>query len=292
MLSPDSRPLAPPIPPHIAGPARQPVRVIAVTGGKGGVGKSNVAVNLALALTQAGQKTLLLDTDLALANVDVLLGLSPTYTLADVIEGRCHLADVIMEGPRGLAVVPAASGRRRMAELKPAEHAGLIHAFSELDRPLDTMVVDTAAGISDSVLTFAQAAHDVVVVVCNEPASITDAYAIIKVLSRERGVRRVHVLANMSQYEGEGVELFRKLSRVTERFLDVALDFAGCIPHDDWLRRAVQRQQAVTEAFPASPSAVAFRELARRAAKWQGHAGSDGGLEFFIERRLGAGAAA
>lgn len=279
--------------PSNAAAATHPPRVIAVTGGKGGVGKSNIAINLAMSMVQAGHRTLLLDTDLALANVDVLLGLSPTLTLADVIEGNCGLADVIMEGPRGLLVVPAASGRRRMAELKPAEHAGLIHAFSELAVPLDCMVVDTAAGISDSVLTFAQASHDILVTVCNEPTSITDAYAIIKVLSRERGVRRLRVLANMTHYEGEGRELFTKLNKVSERFLDVVLDYAGAIPHDEWLRRSVQRQQAVTEAFPASPSAVAFRELARRLARAvPDTVPAHGGLEFFLERRLGSGVAA
>lgn len=271
---------------------RKPVRVIAVTGGKGGVGKTNVSVNLAMALAAAGQRTLLLDTDLALANVDVLLGLSPTFTLADVIEGRCTLADAIIEGSRGLGVVPAASGRRHMTELQPAEYVGLIRAFSDLDRPLDVMVVDTAAGISDSVLTFSQAAQDVIVTVCNEPASITDAYAIIKVLSRERGVQRVHVLANMTHYPSEGKDLFDKLYKVSERFLDVILSYAGAIPHDDWLRRAVQRQQAVVEAFPASASAVAFRELARRTIQWQAPAGPRGGVEFFIERLVGSGAAA
>ena len=261
-----------------------PVRVVAVTGGKGGVGKTTVAVNLATALADSGRRTLLLDADLGLANVDVLLGLTPTYTLADVVDGRCSVEDTIIEGPRGLAVVPAASGRRRMADLGPAEHVGLVRAFSELKRDLDVMVVDTAAGLSDSVMTFAQAAQEIIVVVCNEPASITDAYALIKLLSHERGVRRVQVLPNMVRSLAEGRELFNKLVRVTERFLDVTVNLLSAVPYDDWMKRAIQRQQAVVEAFPSSPSAQALLGVARRIDQWSAPAGPRGNVEFFVER--------
>jgi len=267
-----------------AGP--KPVRVICVTGGKGGVGKTSVSVNLAVAMADAGRHVLLLDADLGLANVDVLLGLTPRFTLADVIEGRCTLQDTLLEGPHGLAIVPAASGKRKMAELSAPEQVGLIRAFSELDRDLDVLVIDTAAGISDSVLTFAQAAQDVILVVCNEPASITDAYALIKVLSRERGVTRVHVLANMVRSPAEGRELFDKLARVTDRFLDVTISLLGIIPHDVWLRRSIQRQQAVVEAFPASPSAHALRGVARRIDQWTAPSGPRGPVEFFVERMV------
>lgn len=263
-----------------------PVRVIAVASGKGGVGKTSVSVNLAMSLQNAGQRTLLLDTDLGLANVDVMLGLSPRFTLSDVFAGRCELADTIIEGPGGLLVVPAASGKRHMTELTPAQHVGLVHAFSQLDTELDVMVVDNAAGISDSVLTFCQAAQDVIVVVCDEPASVTDAYALIKVLSRERGVTRVQVLANQVGHPSEGRQLFEKLERVTAKFLDVTLNYLGAIPRDEWLRRAIQRQEAVVDAFPAAPSSMAFREIARRAGQWQTPAGPRGHVEFFMERLI------
>ncbi|GIX36222.1 MAG: cobyrinic acid a,c-diamide synthase [Lysobacteraceae bacterium] len=274
-------------------PARPQVRSLAVTGGKGGVGKTTVAVNLALALADAGRRTLLLDTDLGLANVDVLLGLTPRFTLADVVAGRCSIEETLLEGPKGLLVVPAASGKRHMTELSPAEHVGLIRAFSELDRPLEHLVIDTAAGLGESVLTFSQAAHEIIVVVCNEPASITDAYALIKVLSRERGVARMHVLANMTRSAGEGRELFDKLSRVTDRFLDVQLEFLGAVPHDEWMRRAIQRQQPVLQAFPASASAMALKALAEKVARWPAPSGARGHIEFFVERQVaGAGVAA
>ncbi|NLW97851.1 MinD/ParA family protein [Luteimonas wenzhouensis] len=261
-----------------------PVRVIAVASGKGGVGKTSVSVNLAAAMVAAGQRTLLLDTDLGLANVDVMLGLAPRHTLADVFADRCELRDTVIQAPNGLMVVPAASGKRHMTELTPAQHVGLVHAFSQLDLDLDVMVVDNAAGIADGVLTFCQAAQDVIVVVCDEPASVTDAYALIKVLSRDRGVARVQVLANQVQDQREGRQLFDKLERVSSRFLDVTLNYLGAIPRDEWLRRAVQRQEPVVDAFPSAPSSVAFRDIARRSRQWQSPAGARGHVEFFLER--------
>ncbi|MDL5366709.1 P-loop NTPase [Xanthomonas sp. NCPPB 2654] len=270
-----------------------PVRTIAVTGGKGGVGKTNISVNLSMALADMGKRTLLLDADLGLANVDVVLGLTPKFTLGDLVAGRCTLEEVIIDMPNGLMVVPAASGRRHMAELPPAQHVGLVNVFSELQRELDVMVIDTAAGITDSVLTFCQAAQDAVVVVCDEPASITDAYALIKVLSRERGVDRVQIVANMVRDLNEGRLLYDKLSRVCEKFLgDVSLNYLGCVPQDDWLRLAVQRQQPVVKAYPSSPSAQAIAEIARRTARWQAPTAPRGNVEFFVERIIQRGVAA
>ena len=288
MPSPEPLPMPASLPPPL-----KPVRTLAVTGGKGGVGKSSVSVNLGIALADLGRRTLLLDADLGLANVDVLLGLSPRYTLADLVAGRCGLEDVLVEGPGGLLIVPAASGRRHMAELRPIEHAGLVHMFDELQRELDVMLIDTAAGITDSVLTFCQAAQDAVVVVCDEPASLTDAYALIKVLCRERGVDRVQVVANMVRSANEGRALYEKLSRVCERFIgDVSLNYLGAVPNCDWLRMSVQRQQAVVRAYPGSPSARALVEIARRAARWEAPLAPRGHVEFFVERMLRQGAPA
>ena len=289
-MSPDYLPItgSPPAP-QLAG-ALRPVRVMAVTGGKGGVGKTNISVNLAVAFAGMGKRTLLMDADLGLANIDVVLGLSPRFTLADLVAGRCVLQEVLVAGPDGLLIVPASSGFRHMAELLPAQHVGLVNVFSELQDELDVMVVDTAAGITDSVLTFCQAAQDAVVVVCDEPASITDAYALIKVLSRERGVDRVHVVANMVRDANEGRKLYEKLARVCERFLgDVALHYLGAVPQDEWLRRAVQRQQAVVTAYPGSPSARAISEIARLAARWNPPTGNRGNVEFFVERMISRG---
>jgi flagellar biosynthesis protein FlhG len=268
--------------------ASRPVKVIAVTGGKGGVGKTTVSANLAVAIAAQGRDVMLVDADLGLANVDVVLGLNTRFHLGHVVSGECALEDAIVTGPHGLQIVPAASGIKRMANLSDTEQAGIIRAFSDLYHRVDVMIVDTAAGLHDSVLTFSQAAQHVLVVVCDEPASITDAYALIKVLSREHGVRRFQILANQTRRSGEGPELFQKISRVCDRFLNVTLEFAGSVPFDDYLRRAVQRQSAVVEAYPASISSVALKNLAVKADKWSVPQGARGHLEFFVERMVGA----
>ncbi|PLW84440.1 cobyrinic acid a,c-diamide synthase [Kineobactrum sediminis] len=261
--------------------------VITVASGKGGVGKTNVSVNLAVALAMKGNKTWLFDADLGLANVDVLLGLSPQRTLAHVLEGDCDLNDIVLTGPEGVRIIPASSGVQRMAELSLTESSGLIHAFSELGTDVDVLIVDTAAGINQSVTMFAAAAHEVLVVVCNEPASITDAYALIKVLSREHGVQHVQVLANMVRSSVEGRELYQKIARVTDRYLDITVRYAGFVPHDEFLRRALQRQEPVITAYPACRATQAFKKLAEATATWRGRKGPQGQIEFFLEQALG-----
>lgn len=262
----------------------EPVRVIAVTGGKGGVGKTSISVNLAAALAAAGRRVMLLDGDLGLANVDVFLGLSPRYTLAHVLAGERTLDEILIDAPQGFKVVPAASGLANLANLDAAAHLALVQAFSSLASRLDALIVDTAAGIAHGVTQFSQAAQHVLVVICDEPASLTDAYALVKVLSKQHGVTRFRVVANMARTRGAGSELFRRFERVTGRFLDVVLDYAGEIPEDESLRRSIRSQRPVTEAYPGSPAALAFKNLAGRADKWPLPAGPRGNLEFFVER--------
>ncbi|MFB4204175.1 Flagellum site-determining protein YlxH [wastewater metagenome] len=262
----------------------KPVKVVAVASGKGGVGKTNVSVNLASALAREGRGVMLFDADLGLANVDVLLGLSPKRNLAHVLDGEAGLEEVLLEGPEGIHIVPASSGTQRMAELSGAEHAGLIRSFSELAVDLDYLFVDTAAGISDSVMSFARAAREVLVVVCDEPSSLTDAYALIKVLNRDHGVQRFHMVANRVPGPREGQNLYGKLARVLDRFLDVTLEYLGAVPEDDRLRAAVQRQRAVVSMYPSCPSARAFQALAARLEQWPLPSRADGQLEFFVER--------
>ena len=263
-----------------------PVRVIAVTSGKGGVGKTSVSVNLAVAMAQAGKKVMLLDGDLGLANIDVMLGLQPSYNLAHVLEGKCTLEETLLRGPAGVMVVPASSGKRHMAELSPLQNAGLVQAFSELSCPLDVLIVDTAAGIADSVITFSQASQEVIVVVSGDPTSLTDAYALIKVLNRGKGVDRVQVLVNAVRDAKEAKEVYDNLRRVAERFLDITLNFIGWIPADDWLKRAVKRQRAVVDLYPNCAASEAFRQLAKQTDTLGIPKGARGNLEFFVERLI------
>ncbi len=261
----------------------QPVQVIAVTGGKGGVGKTSVSVNLATVLA-ARRRVVLLDGDLGLANADVFLGLSPRYTLAHVISGERTIDEVLIRAPQGFHVVPAASGAADLASMGAAEHLGLVRAFSSLAAQLEVLIVDTAAGIAQGVQQFSQAAQHVLVVICDEPASLTDGYALIKVLSRQHDVKRFRVLANRARRPGAGRELFQRFERVTTRFLDVVLEFAGEIPEDECLQRSVREQRPVCDLYPGSPSAQAFKKLAQAADTWPVPPGPRGNIEFFVER--------
>jgi len=275
----------PPAELRTAEPAAQ-VQVIAVTGGKGGTGKTSIAVNLATAFAQLGRRTMLLDGDLGLANVDVLLGLAPRYTLEHVLKGERTLEEVILETPAGVRVVPASSGVARMASLSLSEQHGIVQAFSTLPGPPQVLIIDTAAGIAEQVLQFCQAAQQVLVVLRDEPTSLTDTYALIKVLSRDRGVRRFHVVTNLTRQAEQGQIAFRRLQRVTDRYLEVVLDHAGDIPEDSALQRSVQAQRAVMEAFPGCPAARALKMLAHTAGQWPCPAGPNGRIEFFMERLL------
>lgn len=263
-----------------------PIRAVAVTGGKGGVGKTNVSVNLGVAAAEMGKKVMLLDADLGLANIDVVLGLHPEYDLSHVMRGERNLGEILVEGPAGMKVIPGASGVQSLAELSTAEHTGLIRAFSEVAGDTELMIIDTAAGISDTVLSFSRASHEIVVVVCDEPASITDAYAIIKLLHRDYGHQRFRILANMVRSAQEGRELYNKMCRVTDRYLDVTLGFMGAVPFDDSLRKAVRSQRPVVQAFPRSRIAQVFRNLAKKIDTWPQPGGANGQVQFFVERLI------
>ena len=264
----------------------KPVRVFAVTSGKGGVGKTNISVNLGVALAEFGHKVALFDADMGLANVDILLGLQPRFNFSHVLKGEKTLSEVMVTGPSGMRIVPGSSGIQKMSELTALEQAAVIRAFSDTDLDIDILIVDTAAGISSHVVNFAKACQEVVVVVCDEPTSLTDAYAFIKLLNRDHGICRFQVLTNMIQSAEQGRGLFFKLCKVTDRYLDVTLNFLGAIPDDDYLRKSVQQQAAVVQAFPQCRSAQAFRNLARITESWPLAEQATGHLEFFVERML------
>lgn len=263
---------------------QKPVQVIAVTGGKGGVGKSNIAINTALELGKLGQSVLVLDADLGLANIDVLCDLKPRGTLEDVFDGHATLDDIVLPISSNVSLLPACSGVTRITSLSQGEYGGLIHAFNTLHSPIDTLIIDTPAGISSQVTSFCRAAREVMVVVCDEPTSITDAYSMIKVLSTEFNVSRINVLVNKVSSSQQGIDLFNKIIRVADKNLDVMLNYLGTVPHDEHLQRGVQSQNPVVNSFPRSRSAIAFQKLAKKIHGWPEPKQPIGRVEFFIER--------
>ena len=263
------------------------VRTIAVSGGKGGVGKTNVSVNLALSLLKSGKSVMLMDADLGMANVDVMLNLKPERDLYHVVTGRCALDEIIIEGPGGLQIVPASSGIGKMAELSLIEQGNLVRAFDQLQQQVDVLIIDTAAGISNSVVNFSKACQEVIVVVCDEPASLTDAYALMKVLNQEHSIKRFQVLANMVTDIEQGRLLYSKLVNVADIYLNVSIGFLGSIPMDEKLREAIRMQSPVVEQFPNSASSLAFQRLAKTINELPVLPPTTGNLEFFVGRVAG-----
>ena len=242
--------------------------VIAVSSGKGGVGKSNVVANLAVALSKAGKRVLVLDADLGLGNLDVLLGLVPQYTIEHVLAGVRTLNDILLEGPAGIHVLPASSGVPTLTALTESQQLLIQEQLEQLSAEMDVLLIDTGAGISPNVTFFASSAHDTLVVVSPEPTSLTDAYALIKVLARQYREHRFKVLVNLVKSPREATEVFRKLDRAADRFLHVAIDYVGYVPYDDYVSLAVMQQKAISDLFPDAPAARAFTRLAKQLMQW------------------------
>ncbi len=246
----------------------RPVRVIGIASGKGGVGKTNTCINLALDLANSGQRVVILDADLGLANVDVLLGLQPTFDLSHVLNQQRTLEEIVVDGPGGIRVVPATSGGRQMMALTEVQHKALSRNFSAMAGDIDYLLVDLAAGISDSVVFMASGCDELLVVASNEPAAITDAYALMKILHRDEGMDRFHILSNRNETHQDGLTMFSKLAVACERFLNVSLRYIGGIPEDPMVRRAVEQQCAVVDRYPGSPAASAFHKLGDAVRRW------------------------
>jgi flagellar biosynthesis protein FlhG len=262
------------------------VRVVAVTSGKGGVGKTNVTANLAVALAHLGRRVMVLDADLGLGNLDVLLGLTPKFSLADVLSGQRRLREVLVPGPGGITVLPAGSGFQNLTALSDHQIRELQSEMDELQEETDILLIDTGAGIGRNVTSFATMAQDIIVVAAPEPTSLTDAYALMKVLSTQYGERRFRLLVSMTRSPTDGQDVYRKLSLVAERFLHISINFLGSIPFDPRLAEAVCQQRPLVELYPQSKAAQAFLGLAHDLAEWPLPESPKGGLQFFWQSLL------
>lgn len=260
--------------------ARAP-RIMAVSSGKGGVGKTNSVVNLAVAFSRMGKRCLVLDADLGLGNIDVLLGLAPRYNVSDLLRGERTMEEVVVRGPSGVMILPAASGVYELTDLKAEERLALSSHLEKFSSEIDMLIIDTGAGISTNVLYFNVAAQDIVVVVSPEPTSITDAYALMKVLHKRHGERRFKLLVNTARTRKEGIEVFRKISLAAERFLNLSVEYVGCVLRDDDVVRAVREQKAVLELYPDSKASACFMDIAREISATPPSKEIKGGVQFF-----------
>ncbi|MDD2401305.1 MAG: MinD/ParA family protein [Clostridia bacterium] len=239
-------------------------RVITISSGKGGVGKSNISLNLALALTEFKQKVMLLDADLGLANIDIILGIRSTYNLADVIRGEKTITEVIIEGPKGLKIIPGGSGMQELANLKDWQLENFLTKLSSIEGETDYLIIDTGAGLSKTVTSFALAAEEIIIVTTSEPTAITDAYGFIKTLSQQHYEGRVYLLVNrVASFEDAGV-VFNKLKIAINRFLKYKVEYLGFINEDPKVLQAIKEQQAFIVAYPQCKASQNIYQIAAK----------------------------
>jgi len=259
-------------------------KVISVTSGKGGVGKTNIVANLAIAFSKQGKSVLVLDADLGLGNIDVLLGLAPQYNLEHVILGEKSLSEVICDGPAGIKILPTGSGIEELTAMTPEQKLLLLSEFDRLETSIDLFLIDTGAGISSNVLYFNTMAEEIIVILTPEPTSLTDAYAIIKVLSQKYGEKQFRVIVNMTRNERDARDVFQKLSMVSDRFLGVAIDYIGYISMDDYVPIAILEQKAVIESYPQARSSREMNNLAAKIIRWPKSSIPKGNIQLFWKR--------
>ncbi len=263
-------------------------RVIAVTSGKGGVGKSTVVVNLAITMARLGQRVLVIDADLGVGNLDVLLGLKPNATLDHLLAGEKGLAEIIITGPAGIKLIPAGSGVQEYTSLDLLQRLRLMDELDSLEEEFDLLIIDTEAGLSENVTYFNASAQEIIVVVKPEPTSLTDVYALIKLLATRYGEDHFKVLVNMARDEKDAEEVFTRLAAVTSRFLDISLDYLGYVLQDPLVVAAIKRQKAVVQLYPDSIGARCFTPLARRILADGGSQRVKGTMQFCFRRQFPA----
>lgn len=266
-----------------------PVLVLAITSGKGGVGKTNICANLGIALARLGKRVLIFDTDLGLANIDILLGLNPEFNISHVFTGEKRLEEVIVDGPEGLQILPASSGIEEVTALSEAARMDLLAQFENMDRQIDIMLLDTGAGIGSNVMYFNVSAQHILIVTTAEPTAITDAYAMMKILSTKYQEKRFQLLVNMIADEKEALGVYRHLSQVANRFLDISINFFGYIPRDPHIPASVKQQKAVLDAYPNAPSSKLFESLASSILSMEIPRSPKGNIQFLWRHVLRVG---
>ena len=260
------------------------MQIIGIASGKGGVGKTTISANLAVALAARGKSVMLFDADLGLANAQLALGCKAPYNFSHVISGEKTLKEIIVDGPKGVKLVPGASGIQHLASLSATESAGIIHAFSELEDGLDYFIVDMAAGLSDSVMTFLSACQHRFIVVKNEPSSIADAYATIKVMIQNYGLDNISVIPNSVPSQREGESLYQRINSVIKNFLGSEVGYLYSISEDEMLLRAIRASEPILSFSPASAAARDFSAMADAVEAIPKDNSITGGLQFFVER--------
>ena len=242
-------------------------RVITVTSGKGGVGKSNMSVNMAIQLSRLGKMVIILDADFGLANVEVMLGTRPKYNMADMIFGGKDIRDVICKGPENIGFISGGSGIKELSNLSKDQISGIINMMCGLDSLADIIIIDTGAGISDAVIDMVLASSEVLLVTTPEPTSITDAYALLKTINKTPGFNaentRIRMIGNRTLNMSDGYDLYNKLNSVVERFLSMKMEYLGAVPFDVNLTKAVMRQQPVSIAYPNTPAVKSIKAMAK-----------------------------
>lgn len=264
--------------------------VYSITSGKGGVGKTAVVANLAYVLASQGKKVLILDADLGLANIDVVFGLSPIYNLNHFFSGDHDLQEIMVDGPLGIKILPAGSGIQNFTRLDAHQKMRLLDGLDSMHTHFDYVLIDTEAGISENVTYFNTAAQEILVVTTPEPTAITDAYALMKLLSTQFHERNFNLVVNQIRTEDDALDVYRKLTMVANRYLDISIDFLGSIPEDRQMIDAIKKQKVISELHPGSKVTLAFQQLAQRICLEPAQGAPKGNLQFFWKKLLKIGA--